>query len=42
MVFKSETEARRFLAAGANDNSTSEESGDDDFVEEVYTMPHPA
>jgi hypothetical protein len=41
MVFKSETEALRFLA-GANNNSASEESGDDDSVEEVYTIPRPA
>jgi hypothetical protein len=41
-LFKSETEARGFLAAGANDNNSSEESGDDDSVEEVYTMPRPA
>jgi hypothetical protein len=43
VAFKTETKARCFLAAGgANDNNSSEESGDDEFVKEVYTMPRPA
>jgi hypothetical protein len=42
IVFKSETEARRFLAARANNNSASEESGANNPAEEVYAMPRPA
>jgi hypothetical protein len=42
MTCKSEAEARRFLAAGADNDSTSEESSDDDSVEEVFPVLRPA
>jgi hypothetical protein len=42
MVLKLEAQALQLIAAGANNDSVSGESGDDYSVEEVYTMPRPA